>query len=466
MGSALKLRSVPLAAALTLAGCAHYEAVPVDTQALARQRETARLDEAAVAGEVRRIAPGADLAPWQWNKLSLLAAALLYNPDIAAARAGIETASAQALAARQAPGSTLTLASEYAHDTSASSPWLLGGALDVPLDIGGVRKARIAGAALAVDDARYVYADTVWSARMAIDRALIESIGSTKRAGLYHQLADLRARQLAAMERRVAAGAASRTELERVRAEGADAARLASDADHAVEAAKIALAAAVGVPEAAFPNADWSGFADPAPLPLQATSREQLRQAMLARPGILRAMVAYGQAEQALRGEVARQYPQITLSPGYTWERGLVKLPFNIGLALPPLDLNRHAIAAAEASRSEKGKQVEAAVASARAAVDSALSECAAARLALQHVREIELPNAERLAERADREMAAGAINRVDWASAKAGALTARINASDALVRVHSADAALEDALQRPLSGPELLMAQDRGSEE
>lgn len=451
-----------------LTGCAHYVPARIDTGAVARRQEAALPDYAAVAAKVHEIAPAATVVPGQWDRLSLLAAALLYNPGIAAARAGIDSAVAQAGAAKQAPGATLTLATEYAHDTSASSPWLLGGALDVPLDIGGVRHARVASAALAVDDARYVYADAVWTVRMTINRALIEQIGSTERAALYHRLADLRARQMAAMERRVAAGEASRTELERVRAEGADAARLESDANHAVDAAKIALAAAVGLPARQFADAsaDWPDFSRPTALTSPAVSAEQRRQAMLTRPDILRAMVAYGEAEEALRGEVARQYPQITLSPGYTWERGLVKLPFNIGLVLPPLDLNRHAIAAAEASRAEKGKQVEAVVAAARAALDDALSECSAARAALAHVREVELPTAEGLAERADRELAAGSINRVDWASAKAGALTARINASEALARVQLADAALEDALQRPLSGPELLISQRRGSDE
>jgi CRISPR system Cascade subunit CasA len=76
------------------------------------------------------------------------------------------------------------------------------------------------------------------------------------------------------------------------------------------------------------------------------------------------------------------------------------------------------------------------------------------------------VPTAETLAERAGRELDAGSIDRVDWASAQAGALTARINANDALVRVHQADSALEDALHRPLSGPELLIAPSRGHDE
>ena len=464
----MNLRTASLAVVLMVAGCAHYSSAPIDTQALVRQQEVARLDGVAVQTKVHVIAPGAEAVPGQWNRLTLLAAALLYNPDIAAARAAVDTAIAHAGTAKQAPGMTLTLAAEYADETTANSPWLLGGALDVPLDIGGVRRSRIADAALVVDDARYAYADRVWTVRMAIDRALIDRISSKQQAAFYHRLAGLRGRQLSAMERRVEAGEASRTDLERVRAEGADAARLALDADRSIDASKIELAVAVGIPTGQLENIDpdWRGYSDPAPLAPERVSEAQLRQAMLARPDILRAMVAYGHAEASLRAEVARQYPQITIGPGYTWERGLVKLPLNIGLALPPLDFNRHAIAAAEADRSEKGKLVEAVVAAAGAAVDRALNECAAARAAWTHVRDIELPTAKRLADRADRELAAGAINRVDWAAAQAGALTARIDAGKALTRVQQADAVLEDALHRPLSGPELLIAQDRGNNE
>ena len=173
---------------------------------------------------------------------------------------------------------------------------------------------------------------------------------------------------------------------------------------------------------------------------------------------MLKAVVAYDQAEAELRGEVAKQFPAISLQPGYTWERGLVKLPFSIGLVLPPLDLNRHAIDAAEAKRAEAGRRLEAVVATAEAAIDAALVETHAARASLLHIRTVERVAADRLAAQADRELAAGAIDRTEWAAAQAGAREARASEIVALARVHAADAALEDALRRPLEGPEMLI--------
>nr|QQZ49430.1 hypothetical protein JKL49_20890 [Phenylobacterium glaciei] len=70
---------------------------------------------------------------------------------------------------------------------------------------------------------------------------------------------------------------------------------------------------------------------------------------------MLRAVVDYDLAESALRTEVARQYPEVRIGPGYTYDHGVQKIPFNLTLVLPPLDLNRAAIAQAEARRTEAG---------------------------------------------------------------------------------------------------------------
>lgn len=132
-----------------------------------------------------------------------------------------------------------------------------------------------------------------------------------------------------------------------------------------------------------------------------------------------------------------------------------MKVPFALGLVLPPFDLNRRNIRAAEAKRVEAGKKLDAVVADAAAAVDAALIEARAARAALADVRAREVPVAQRLAVQADRAIAAGTIDRVDWAAAQAGAVEAQLAELDALARIHTADAALEDAVRRPLTGPE-----------
>jgi CRISPR system Cascade subunit CasA len=98
-------------------------------------------------------------------------------------------------------------------------------------------------------------------------------------------------------------------------------------------------------------------------------------------------------------------------------------------------------------------------VARAQASADAARIEAVAARAALERVRAVDVPTARSFAVQADQEIAGGAIDRVDWSAAQVSLKLAELAEIEALRRVHVADAALEDALRRPLDGPELLIA-------
>ena len=448
---------------VSLAGCVRYATRPVSPDAIAASQHVRPFDAGAIAARVKALAPAAPFDPARWDRLSLFAALIEGNPDVAVARAAVVRAMAEERATHTPAGPTLTLTTEYAGAAPEASPWLFGGGVSVPLDVGGVRSTRIDSASLKTMVARYDYLEAVWMARQALRTALIDRMIALRQADAGRALTALRERHFAAVSRRVAAGETTRADLERVRADLSDTRRRAADADARISAETRTISALTGVPVPMlntgavvwdeFDNAPVNGVSD-------APSR---RSALVARADILRAVAAYDESEANLRGEVARQYPAISVGPGFTWERGLVKLPFAIGLALPPLDLNRRAIAAAEAKRAEAGRTLEAAIANATAAIDAADGEAAAARVALSTLRHDELQAALRLAAQAERELRAGAIDRTDWAAAQEGALVARLAELDALARVHNADTALELALRRPLEGPELSIARPAG---
>ncbi len=453
------MRAVPYLLVMVmvlLAGCARYAALPIAPANIAVRRAALRLDPVLAAPVLARIAPGAVIAGDSWDRLTLFAAMLAGNPDIAAARAAIDTARAARRVAAARPGPMLTLASEYAGKAPEASPWLFGGALDVSIDAGGRRASRLAIADLGLIAARYDYAETVWTVRMALRRALADRLLGEGRLGVASDIVAVRQRQFDAVARRVAAGAASRADLERVRADTADALRRQAEARLAIATGNAGIAAALGVPAAdvAASNIGWDDLMLRAAQPIvDAAARAG---AITARADVLKSATRYDQAEAELRGEIARQYPAISIGPGYTWERGLVKIPINLALVLPPLDGNRGAIAAAQARRREAGAQLEASVAAAQTAIDQALAATRLARAALAKVRQAELPAARRLAIQADRELQAGVIDRSDWAAAQAGARLARLSEYDALAAVQAADADLEAALRRPLGGPEM----------
>jgi len=452
-------RDIPVfVASLALSACVSYTPAPLDTGEIVQQRLSASLDPAAVAEEYARLAPGQEWDGVSWDRLSLLAAALVTSPEIARARAAVDSAEASARAAEVRPGPTLGLTAEYTSNAPEASPWLLGVAADLPLDFGTRRETRIDSATLNARIAQFDYLDTAWSVRLRIRNQLAASLLAEQQLAQARELAALRRQQTEAMQHQVDAGEASRAELERVRADGAADLKRLSDAEARAVTARAELAAAVGVPAEALGELplSWPGVGAPTSLAADLPGN-CLTAALLARPDVARASRAYDQAELAVRRAVAEQYPSISIGPGYTWERGLHKLPFGLNLGLPPLDGNRAAIEAAEAQRLEAGRALEATVAAASGAAAIARSGYDAAWAALERAREQE-QIAAHLAAQADASLAAGAIGRVDWTAAQAGLRNARLDEIAAVLAVREAESSLEDALRRPLEGPELLI--------
>lgn len=440
------------------AGCTRYEARPVELPALARSQAEGTLDANAVASAKSRIAPGAE-ADTEPDRLWMLAAILTYDPKVAAAKAAVTTAEAQAKAERHVMAPVLTLTSEYANDPSTSSPWLVGGAVDLPLDVGRRRTARLRSADVAIAIARYDYAEVVWAERMAARRALIEHFIAQRRIDAAKAMTALSDRQLAAAERRLKSGEASNADVEPIRLMREAAVRDLALAETRLAQADQAIAATIGVPAHVLSDRQWRWQEFDQPEDTAIAKLEHARiAAITGRADLLKALADYDRADAAYRGEIAKQFPALTLSPGYTWERGLVKLPVSVGLALPALDLNRHAIAAAAQAREEAGKRLENLVSAAGSAIDAALVEQGQAMAALVNLREHDLPVALAMAKRADERLRLGDIDRVEWANAQRSLLDARNREIEALARAQSANASLEDAMRKPLEGPETMI--------
>jgi CRISPR system Cascade subunit CasA len=440
-----------------LGGCVAYHPAPPDPDQLVRRASADAIDESAVRETLARIAPGDAWDGVHWDRLALFAAAASQNSRIAQTQATVASAVARADASRTATGPTLTLVSEYSRDADGSSPWLLGLASEFPLDIGGRRESRVTAADIDVRIARLDFAQVLWNVRLELRRALSRYLVAEREIGVAKSLATLRTRQIELTERFVAAGELPGTELERVRSDqDADARRL-NDAVGRAAAATVALGAAIGVEPDAVPvdRLVWLAFDEPRHFAIDAIAGQR-DQAILSRSDVLRALAAYDQAENELSLAVAQQYPEIHVGPGYTWERGIVKIPFSLGLSLPNFDLNRGAIRAAEASRREASRDLDATVAAAQTEISTAVAGYESAWSLLTTLRTQAVPTATALARRADADLAAGAIGRADWIAAQTGELAARLDLLDAIDRVRDAEADIENALRRPIDGPEL----------
>lgn len=400
---------------------------------------------------------------------ALLPIAIDAAPALRESRDAYRSALAAAKAARVPLPAAFQLTAEYSRDDNPGKPWLGAGAIDLPLDFGGRRNVRVAAADLAAVQALYDYGEAVWTVRSTIRHALIERAFADRIAPLAAEALALRQRRHAAMQARVARGEEANGFALLGQTELATAERRVRDAAGRRAQADVALARAIGMDAPAVASLT---AVDTGPLPAftAADLTGWRAEATAGRRDVLRAIVDYDTAENALRQEVIGQYPALRLQAGYTYERGLVKLPFGLALALPPVDLNRANIRAAEARRAQAGAKLEATQAAVLLEVDKALATFTAQRNAETVTRDRDVPAARHLADATAASRRNGEIDRIEEDGARVALIETQVALLDAERASWLALADLEDALRRPFDPAdwraiEAAMARLRGTQ-
>jgi outer membrane protein, heavy metal efflux system len=447
---------IALCATLPL-GCVSVPSKPrPDLAATARSFEQRRL-EGLYPGE----APPAS----GWDRAQWLNAALILNPDLAEARAKATSVAAAERTAAQRPNPTLNLFGEYIAAAAGGVGWLYGLSLDFLLQRPGERARAKATAALETQAAQSDVAESLWTVRAQVHQALLDAVYANEQIELLQQLLDNRQGQLASAEARARVGeisfsevpaatlelAAAQQRLERARARGIE--------------ARSRLAAAVGVPAAALEQVplQWSGWADIDALS-PALSTERRAEALIGRPELVRTLHEYDIADNAVRSELARRWPEFHLVPGYAWDKGGVRenqlnetLHDNeIGLSteLPIFNRNEGPIGEAVARRELAGKHLEAVQANLFGQMERAERAWPHTRVAWQNAASAAI-TAQQQNELQQRALRAGASDRSSALTAAGAATEARLLSLDAAYEAQEAFAELESAYRRPLDGPE-----------
>src|SRR5262249_22131110 len=108
-------------------------------------------------------------------------------------------------------------------------------------------------------------------------------------------------------------------------------------------------------------------------------------KALLNRADVLGALAEYEASQAALQLEIANQYPDITLGPGYTYDMGAHKYLLGLsGIALTLFNRNEGPIAEATARRGEAAAHVTAVQAQAVGEADQAAQNYRAALVTLR----------------------------------------------------------------------------------
>ena len=217
--------------------------------------------------------------------------------------------------------------------------------------------------------------------------------------------------------------------------------------------ARVVLAQALGLPMKAIADTHFD-FARLETFPtlqnLHTIAME--KKALLHRLDIRRALAHYAAAEAALKLQIANQYPNIHLGPGYEWEEGDSRWGLGLmSMPLPLLNQNQGPIAVAKAHVREEAAHFFALQARVIGQVSRAVVNY---RGALQtfHGAQAFFTNQMHYHRMLDQQFAVGAIGSV---SRLAGCLTSLVVAQRRLVALYHAQQALgvlENALQRPLT--------------
>jgi outer membrane protein, heavy metal efflux system len=442
-----------------LCGCASYQPAPLDPQHSAEQFAARRLDDPDLQTELARLLPHAAVSwpPQQWDRGELLAIALVRNPQLAVARAHVEAALAHEITAGQMLTPDLTLQSEYgAH--GEQHPWLYGVALDWVVRTPGRRHLEQEISRLDTSDTRLQLMDGIWALRRDLIRALSDWESARRRVALLDRLAAVQDKLLADERKRVRAGEDSPSESVSVEQARIEIEQQQAQARAAADAAQAAAAGALGFPPDTLNALQfvWPDWGTP-PTISEEDGRAARERALLSRSDLEAAIGEYSICEARFELAVKRQYPQLTLGPGYYWDHGISKFPFDLGLSMP-LNGNKGEIAEARAARDLSGKRMLALQA-------DIYGEIAAAERAEHLARasagtaERRLENARQQAAQSELSLHLGESNAMERVGAEILAIRAELEVLEMRGLLQSARNNLEDVLHTPLSGPETALA-------
>jgi outer membrane protein TolC len=324
------------------------------------------------------------------------------------------------------------------------------------IETAGKRGYRVQIAQNLDEAARFDLADSGWTVVIGLRLALLNYLVASRNLELLQSEEKFREDQVAILEQTSSAGAATSLSVDPARIELAKTQVAIRTAEGQAAEAKAALAAAIGISVAGLHGAEfsWSDMDTP-PAPESLSAEQVQRDAVVNRLDIRRSLAQYAAAEAAVHSELAKQYPNFNIGPGYTYEERNSFFTVGFSTSLPVFNRNQGPIAEAEGRRKEAAAaflqtQAQVIARSERAlpVYIAALKEITEAQ-SLYQLQETQLQIVRQ-------NIRAGADTRLSLDGVQIQlSLLARAKL-DALGRAQRALGDLEDAVQRPLAPSEI----------
>ena len=434
-----------------IAGCAHYEPQPLIPDGLARSFEARSFSDAGLLRYVGQHAAAGSSRANGWNLSTLTLSAFYFSPDLDVARARWGSVKAAEVTAGQRPNPVLQLPFGYNSSAAAgTSPYLYGLALDIPIETAGKRGYRVARAEQLSDAALAQIGVAAWQVRNRLRNALLDLYAADREGVILRQQESLQQRILTLMEQRLSLGAAAGPDVALARANWARSQIGTAQAASRAQAARAAMASAIGVPLDALDKLAI-GFDTFDQAPPGEPDADVRRQAVLNRADLRAALATYEASQAALQLEIARQYPDIHIGPGYTFDAGQNKFSLSVsGISLPVFNRNEGPIGEAQARRKEAAAQFTALQAKAIVDTEQTVQAYRSAQALLALGDGLQTA-AERALRSTGQAFNSGETDRLALLSAQSSVEASRLARVQAWVAVQRAVGQSENVLQRPL---------------
>jgi len=432
-----------------LAGCARFKPEPISPEGSAASFDSRSLTNEDLRAflETNHVA-AAEWPRRTWNLNALTLVAFYYQPALAEARAQYASARAAEITAGERPNPSLIATPTY--DTTTQPPWIPGVSFDIPVETAGKRGKRIDQAKFTAEAAKWNFVSAAWQARSKLRAALMNLRAAQENESLLERQDLAQSNVVRLLRGQFEAGVISSYDVTQARINGETTQLARIDAVGQAKQARAQLAAALGVPSRALAGVKFD-FGAVDDLPATLTTPEVRRDAVLNRADIRGALAEYAASQSALQLEIAKQYPDVHLNPGYELDQTDNKWTLGLTVDLPILNQNQGGIAEARAKRAEAAAHFLAVQANAISEIDIALAGYEAALQKSATAKNL-LKDLQRQFYSVRAQARVGEADGLTLANAESAFYSGELNELDALIKAQQALGELEDAVQSPLT--------------
>ncbi len=431
-----------------------YSPKPIDPGTMAEAFEQRSLDDPQFAAFLSaQSGQTVNLPIDAWDLATLTYTSHYFHPDLNIARAKWNLAQTKTLASKQKALPTLNGSIARSNRANGDiNPFAYGFGIDLPIITHGKQQINIDGFEHLSSIAKLNIAQTAWQLRQQVASTLIAFQDNALQLEVAKSDIALNEAIVNMLHKRLQYGEASSLEVSSAKHKlQLSEAQLQSLSQKAAPL-KAQLANNLGLPLTAVQTMQLSfgGLATSHTEYSAFDARASQRSALLNRLDVRVGLAEYAIAENALKLVIAKQYPDISISPGIGYEFGDTVWSLGFSGLLTLINKNKAGIAEAEAARALSAAQFEQLQANVIAETNIAHAQYVEATHQLQ-AHKLQLNQTNAAFDKVSRQFDAGVIDRLTLTLAKIDALSAEKRLISSIKQVNLAKLNLENSLQKPL---------------